>query len=118
MRPMFLALILALPAADPPEPSHDGKTLTAWVAKLTDDKPAVRLAAVEAIGAIGPDAKAAVPPLLLALKRDESEEVRAASAEALGKMGSAAEPAARSLAAVLKEDKSELVHGQAILAPG
>ena len=118
MRPVFLALILALPAADPPEPSHDGKTLTAWLEQLNDPKKAVRVDAVEAIGAMGPDAKAAVPPLLLALKRDESEEVRAAAAEALGKIGPAAEPAARGLAAVLKEDKSELVRGQAVLALG
>ena len=110
MRPVFLALILALSAADPPEPSHDGKTLTAWLDQLTDAKSNVRLAAVQEIGAIGPEAKAAIPPLLLALKRDPAEDVRTAAAEALGKMGPAAESAVRALSAALKEDKSELVH--------
>ncbi len=96
MRPVFLAMVLALtapPAA--PEPSHDGKPLTAWVEQLNDPKISVRIAAIQAIGAMGPDAKAAVPSLVLALKVDESDEVRTAAAVALGKMGPAAESAVR-----------------------
>jgi HEAT repeat protein len=63
----------------------------------------IRASAVEALGKIGPEAKAAVPSLIQALK-DRHEFVRAGAAEALGKIGSDANSAVPHLIQALKDD--------------
>jgi HEAT repeat protein len=62
----------------------------ALLARLDDGSTAVRLAAIEALGEVGPAARAAEP--LCALLAEESESVREAAVEALGELGEAALP--------------------------
>ncbi len=66
------------------------------VKTLSEDKdPNMRYWAAESLGKFGPEAQAAVPDLVAALK-DESKMVRMAAAYALGEIGSAdAAPALR-----------------------
>ena len=59
---------------------------------LADPECAVRYQAVEALGAIGPDAAPAVPALVRAFD-DQDESVRGKAADALGQIGAAAVPA-------------------------
>ena len=63
----------------------------------------IRASAVEALGKIGPEAKAAVPSLIQALK-DRYEFVRAGAAEALGKIGTDANSVVPHLIQALKDD--------------
>jgi hypothetical protein len=62
-----------------------------------------RFCAADALGWMGPEAKAAVPALANALK-DQDILVRAAAAEALGKMGPAAKAAVPALNEALQDD--------------
>src|SRR5262249_29059514 len=60
------------PAATMEEVRFKGKPASFWIKKLQDKDPAERKEAVEAMGAIGPDAKAAVPALIEALEDDNT----------------------------------------------
>lgn len=155
MKPLLLALLLALDLtvigcgrADGTlqaeltvrvsEKEYEGKPASHWVAMLgglggsPDAKS--RLAAVRAVGALGPEARAAVPglieclgerllrsaaafalgemgaearaaaPVLISALVDEDEQVRASAAAALTKLGSAAVPDL--LAAVQRLDEA------------
>ena len=62
------------------------------VKALSDDDLPLRRAAAQAIGEIGPDAKAAVAPLAAALK-DRTRGIREAAAVALWRIGKPAVPA-------------------------
>jgi HEAT repeat protein len=62
----------------------DGKQKTAGLTTAILD-PACTLAAVRALGEIGPDAKEAIP-ILKQLKTANSDELRTAVAEALNKI--------------------------------
>jgi hypothetical protein len=67
------------------------RKVSSLVAHLKDEVPAVRRAAAEALGQIGPEAKAAVPALRDAL-RDEDGGVRRLAAAALEKIDPEAAP--------------------------
>ncbi|HWG44265.1 MAG TPA: HEAT repeat domain-containing protein [Gemmataceae bacterium] len=54
---------------------------------IQDAEPRMRLGAINALAAIGADARPEADALLLALKDDKTPEVRAAAAKALGQMG-------------------------------
>ena len=65
---------------------------------------AARLAAIRAIGAIGPEARAAVPILVLCLK---DKELRGTSSFALGEMGADARAAVPALIETLRDGSDE-----------
>jgi HEAT repeat protein len=54
---------------------------------LSTDEPAVRVLIADALGALGPEGKAAIPPLLQALKKDDDVNVRVSVVQALGDIG-------------------------------
>ena len=85
------------------EPVHEGKTVSAWQAQLSDKVPEYRIRAAYALASFGPAARSAIPALLAAL-RDETPAVRYAAAWALGEMGPAAESAIPALEEVLNND--------------
>jgi PAS domain S-box-containing protein len=76
----------------------------------------VRRQAAEALGNIGPEAKAAVPALIESLK-DGEEGVREAAAKSLGKIGPEAKAAVQALIEMLK-DEDKYVLGAATEALG
>jgi hypothetical protein len=90
------------------EPSFDGKPLRHWLDALKDPRPAVRRQAAQALAAIFPAAKEAVPSLLAALK-DSEVSVRGEAAAALVKIDprhiAEAQP---SLIAALKDKDPEV----------
>ena len=71
------------------------------------EAPVIRAAAADALGAIGPPAKLAIPSLRIALL-DEAELVRANAAVALGRMGPLARDAVPSLASLLRDSESRV----------
>jgi HEAT repeat protein len=77
---------------------------------LRDDS----LEAIEALGQMGPEAHAAVPDLLKALKHRD-REMRDAAAVALGRMGVATEDVIGGLSAALK-DRNSVVRAKAAIA--
>ena len=83
------------------EPAYDGKPLGYWVTQSKDKDRAVREAAADALGEIGPAAKAAVPALVELLK-DKERQVPFVAAVALGKIGPAAKGATPALMEMLK----------------
>lgn len=70
-------------------PSYAGRSLEAWTARLDDPDPPRRLAAIKALGAIGPEASPSIPQLTHALS-DRDAWVRCEAAVSLGKIGPAA----------------------------
>ncbi len=81
-----------------------------------DTSPSVRWSAAVALGKIGPDAKAAVPALIEALK-DENSEMRRRVAVALGNIGPDAKAAVPALIEALK-DENKNVRDSAAVALG
>jgi len=71
------------------------------------EAPVIRAAAADALGAIGPPAKVAIPFLIKALL-DEAELVRANAAVALGRMGPLAGDAVPLLASSLGDSESQV----------
>jgi HEAT repeat protein len=59
------------------EPLYNGKPLSAWIKALQDKDPNVRQEAAEALGRMGPDARAAVPALRDAMEDKQISEVAA-----------------------------------------
>ncbi len=76
-------------AAPTHEPDRAGRALTALRTLTADPVAAVRVAAAEAIGLVGP-AAAPVAEDLIALLKDTDETVRCRAAEALGRVADAA----------------------------
>jgi HEAT repeat protein len=72
------------------QPKFEGKSATEWLEDFKNEDPESRAEAAKALGALGPDAKSAIPDLAKALNNDE---VRVEASEALGHMGSEAVPA-------------------------
>ena len=84
------------------EPIYDGKTLSQWIARTKDKDGDVRLYAAWALGEFGPDAKTAVPAIMVLLK-DKDQDIRRAAIGALGEIGPEAKTAIPSLIALLKD---------------
>jgi len=72
------------------EPTYQGKPLSKWKAEADDKDPALRLAAVKALGEFGPEAT----PLLVRLLRHEDEKVRDEAAANLGRLAAEDQAAA------------------------
>lgn len=91
---------LSLVQAEKPEPVDDPlkpgleEAVPALAKRLQDPEPQIRLAALEALIAMGPLAKAAAPAAIQALN-DSNNFVRWAAVRLLGKIGTAADADAR-----------------------
>ncbi len=77
---------------------------------LKDEEGSVRKVAAEALGGIGPEAKAAVPALIEALK-DPEGDVRREAAQTLGQIGPEAKAAVPALSEALKDTEWEVRSG-------
>jgi len=114
-RQLLAALALATLASTPaqaqgkkaPEPSFDGRPLSAWVADLEALAPYTRNAAAYAISGMGPSATAAVPALIVALK-DEVPAVRYPVCVALREIGPGAMAAVPALTELLDDRNDEV----------
>src|SRR5262245_38099642 len=94
MRPAIVFLIglaaaLAAPPAGRAESVPGNLPVTAWQGLLDADDPAERQRAIDALGAIGPGARQAVPALARLLK---DERLRPGVETALVRIGAAAAP--------------------------
>lgn len=87
----------------PPTPPS---TLPELIEALSSHSADVRIGAAGALGAMGPDAEAAVPALTKNLYYDGVYDVRKAAARALGEIGPAAKPAVPMLIVVLLTDST------------
>ena len=89
------------------------------ISALRSENSSIRQRAAEALGKIGPEAKAAVPGLIEALK---DEAVRWKAGEALGKIGPGAKAAVPALIEALKDEKEyirrEVVEALGKIGPG
>jgi HEAT repeat protein len=91
------------------------------IGKLNSADSAVRLKAIDELGARGANAAEAVAPLTTLLT-DASAEVRSHAARSLGEIGAPAKPAAPALAALLKDDdpvvRRQVVQALVAIRPG
>lgn len=85
---------------------HGGRSTKAWVRDLTHADAGSRLAAIEAVGKIGPDAGEAVPELARILANDPDSNARVQASFAMSKLGPASRGAVAELAAALKDDET------------
>jgi hypothetical protein len=85
-----------------PEPEYEGKPLSHWKGECRSASASSRQAAANALGEMGPNAKAAIPDLSELLV-DKEAAVRKAAAEALGKRGAEAQAAIADLVGLLGE---------------
>jgi HEAT repeat protein len=100
-RRFLLALLVVLGGCA--ERRHQGKTAAMWLDQLkTSPSATERWRAARALGAMGPEAREAVPELSRALKDDDAM-LRAEAAIALGHMGPAAQPAVPALKDLLTD---------------
>ena len=97
-RPAFLSAIILLAAvgalgrrAEAAGPFHAGEAIPALAQRLFDWDPAVRQAAVLALGAMGPEARAAIPALAQRLG-DPDRYVASDASIVLKSMGADAVP--------------------------
>lgn len=88
-----------------------GAVIPALTEALKSQTESVRNAAAKALRDIGPEAKSAVPALIVAWQEGGSDDVRVSIAQALGQMGPAAKPAVPALIQVWSDDSSRLVQG-------
>ena len=80
----------------------DDSVISALVTAINDRNPAVRLAAITALGSIGPAAKASVPALIRVFTdASNTHDLRCAAIRALGSMGPAAQEAGPEMISVL-----------------
>lgn len=84
--------------ASPAPDSTTTRPIAEWVARLTDQDPRGRLEAAEALGRFGPEATAAIEPLVQRFY-DPEELVRNAAGSSLEHIGPASVPALRNLVA-------------------
>jgi HEAT repeat protein len=113
-RPVLFSLLgfmLLAPAAaaQTKEPETDGRPLSAWIADLKADAPQVRNAAAYEISGLGPQAVAAVPALIEALK-DPMAVVRYPVCVALREIGPAAIAAVPALTELLDDQNDDVAH--------
>lgn len=95
----------------PPTPPS---TLPELIEVLSSDNAEARIGAARVLGAMGPDAEAAVPALTRNLYYHYVYDVRQAAARALGEIGPAAKPAVPVLIVVLLTDSTPAREAAAI----
>jgi HEAT repeat protein len=96
-------------------PSYDGHGVPYWVKALGSSNAASRYQAIFALGAMGPDARAAVPALAAVLAKDADAEARHQAALALLKIGPAARAAVPELAQALDDEEPAVRMNVALL---
>lgn len=105
-RVVLAAVAVAIPsrfvAAQPAEARWKGKPTGHWISRLAEENPSVRRQAVQALAALGADAKTAVPSLIRAMD-DTDDAVREGAMAALGRIGPAAEEAVPALLRALPD---------------
>jgi len=89
-----------------------------FIAELQLPDAVDRLHAAESLGEIGPEAEAAGPALIKALRHDEDVAVRTSATKALGKIGPEAKAAVPALIKALEHDKDADVRCSAASALG
>jgi HEAT repeat protein len=94
---------------------HDGHPTGYWVGELKAAEAPARYRAVHALGAIGPEAREAVPALAVIMRQDPESRLRVAAALALSKMRQASVNAVPALAEALR-DEDKQVRMYAIIA--
>jgi HEAT repeat protein len=87
---------------------HDGHPTGYWIDALSSPDAAARYRAVHALGAIGPEAGAAVPALAVILRRDPEPRLRVEAALALSKMRPASQRAVPALAEALGDEDPQV----------
>lgn len=83
---------------------HYGRSSRAWARALDSDDPTLRHQAIFALGAIGPQARSAVPALATILTDDPDPNIRNEAALALSKMTPASEAALPALIQAVGDD--------------
>jgi len=102
----LIALALCL-AGCTQDTRYKGRSITDWQQRLGAVEAKERAEAADAIGHLGPSARAAIPSLAEML-RDADPSVRAKSAAALWSMGPAARSAVQSLQNALEDPRPEV----------
>jgi HEAT repeat protein len=94
---------------------QDGHSLGYWVRALDRRDSEVRLRAILALGAIGPDAAETVLALARILTEDPDKDARLQAALALGKMAPASGAAGPALARALDEEEALAIRMNAVI---
>src|SRR5260370_29151090 len=89
------------------EAEHHGKTVSQWRQAVQDPNPKVRSEAADSLGAIGSQAKSAVPDLIVALQAKD-DGFRAKAATAFSSISRQANEAFPALTADLTYKKADL----------
>jgi HEAT repeat protein len=105
----FALLSTTAAAQQKKEPWTDGRPLSAWIADLKAEAPQVRNAAAYEISGLGPEAVAAVPALIEALK-DPVDVVRYPVCVALREIGPGAIAAVPALTELLDDRSEDVAH--------
>ncbi len=108
-----LTLGMILGAAQKPDPKVDAEAVRVLDRLLNDSQSVVKYRAAEALGRLGPQARAALPRLLRAAADTDTYEVRGAAVAALGTVGVADKGAAdvevvAALCKALRDDASQV----------
>lgn len=98
----ILVAALAAPAVRGADTSFADRSLTLWVADLSEKDPLIREEAIEVLIKIGPDARVALSKLAELHEKDSSAEVRRRAAIALWRLDGQTKPARDLLVGELK----------------
>jgi HEAT repeat protein len=119
MKKRFLVLLVCMAIVSigcnrKEEAVYQGKPLSQWMKLLEDTNPITRLAAIHAVGKIGPDASAAIPVLVDTIRqtRNHDRRILVACNNALLEMGQEIVPY---IIPLLKDDDWEMRRGGAWL---
>lgn len=109
---VFSGCLAGVLAQEPAEERYKNKPTSFWVKRLAAPEAPARREAIQAIAAIGPSARSAVPALLRALD-DDDEAIRLEAIKALGPIGAEAKEAVPVLLRALN-DADVLFHQAAV----
>src|SRR5262245_720755 len=85
----LILLVFLLPADAAEPPTYLGKTVNEWIAVLRDKSSRQRGRAIDALGAFGQAAKAAVPDLIEISRNQREGQLQIAAAMTLSRIGPA-----------------------------
>jgi HEAT repeat protein len=105
-------VILSIGCSKKEEVTYQGKPLSTWIEMLEDTNPSTKLAAINAVGKIGPEAREAIPILVETIRetRNRDKRMLLACNYALLGMGEEIVP---SMISLLKDDNWEMRRGSA-----